>query len=89
MDTLKPSEWEYDVLFGEDDDELVQRVNESLAKGWYPVGGVATSVVPQYDDDGVQYGTKTYLRQSVIRHAGRKRAGRPKATPPTTQGRYD
>jgi hypothetical protein len=87
--TVQPtvvSDWEYDILFGEDDEELCMLVNAAMRKNWYPVGGVATSVVPQYDDDGVQYGTKTYLRQSMIRHAGRKRA-KPNPTPKTTGGR--
>ncbi len=76
MDPLKPAEWEYDVLFGEDDDQLVQEVNAALRKGWYPIGGVACSVVPLYNEyaDGTQYGTETRMRQAVVRHKTTKRA---------------
>jgi hypothetical protein len=78
---------EYDVLFGEDDDQLVMEVNAAMRKGWYPVGGVTVSVIPQFDQHDVQYGACTYLRQAVIRHRTGKRAGKPKPTPKTTGGR--
>jgi hypothetical protein len=73
MAHANPPEWEYDVLFGEDDDQLVVEVNAAMRKGWYPVGGIAVSVIPQYEN-GELFGACTYLRQAVIRHRTGKRA---------------
>jgi hypothetical protein len=57
---LKASE--YDVVVAESEIELVQEVNQRIAKGWHPLGG--PSVFIRLD------GTQAVL-QAVIRESSR------------------